>query len=67
MGTLIAELLKALLPPLVDAIVTMVSDKTDKEVEELRNQPVQISVAFGGGTGESEKTLVEIEAKLPKT
>lgn len=65
MGTIIAEILKAVLPPLIDAITTMVKNKGAEDAKKLRGQPVQISIAFGGGPGGSEKTLTKIEAKLP--
>jgi len=62
---LLAEILKAVLPPLIEAVVEMMKDKTEEEVAELRKRPLKVSIAFGGGEGESAKTLAEIEAKLP--
>jgi hypothetical protein len=62
---LAAEILKALLPPLIDAVLDMIKNKSDDETKTLRGQPIKISVAFGGGPGDSEKTLIKIEAKLP--
>ena len=62
---MIQEILKLVVPLLIDAVADMMKDKTKEEAEEMRKQPIKISIAFGGGESGSSKTLTEIEAKLP--
>ena len=64
-ATLVIEILKAAIPPLIDAVADLMKDKSEEEVKELRKQPMKVSIAFGGGEGESAEALTEIEAKLP--
>ena len=64
-ATMVVEILKAVVPLLIDAVAELMKDKTEEEVAALRKQPIKISVAFGGGEGETVKALAEVEAKLP--
>jgi len=63
-----AELAKAIfveaIPALVDLIKSAI-DAGEDEAQKLRDQPITISISFGGGEGEAVKYQRTIEAKLP--
>jgi len=58
------ELLAKVLPTVVEMILDAISG-AEKSAEELRNKPITISIAFGGGEGDAVKVLRAIEESLP--
>jgi hypothetical protein len=65
----VAELLLVILGKLAPTIVEIISEALDggkTSAEELRNQPIEVSIAFGGGPGEAIVIQRRIEADLPK-
>lgn len=62
---LAGELLVKLVPSLIDIIAEAIGDGGEAKAEELRKQPITVSIAFGGGEGEAVKVQREIEGNLP--
>jgi len=62
------ELMKTILVEAIPALIDMVRDAMnagEADVQKLRDQPITISISFGGGDGEALTVQRTIEAKLP--
>ena len=61
---LLASLLFKGISALAEQIIQLVINAGKEDAEKLRNGPITISIAYGGGDGEAQEALANIELKL---